>query len=275
MEDKKYWVWLSLVPGLGYKGVEKLLKDYTLEELWKEGKDKLRDRDIKEKAERSYEIIQKEGIEVIDIYDKRYPPLLSRIYNPPIAIYVKGNLLTPNPVAVVGSRGVSDYGRRASIEISSALAKEGYTVVSGMAKGADTYAHKGALKAGGRTMAVLGTAIDETYPKENVDIRREIEVRGCTLSEYPPLCKTYSANFVARNRIISGMSMATIIVEAGRKSGSLITGNFALEQGRDVYSLPGEIYSSLSAGTNHLIKEGAIPLISIEYLMEQLKEIKY
>lgn len=205
--------------------------------------------------------------EVITINDRCYPEQLKQIYDAPKKLYVRGNkeILGGFGIAIVGCRDNTKYGEVVSKNLAYNLAKNGVNIISGLAKGIDSFAHIGAIYAKGRTIAVLGNSIDSIYPKENEIIAQKIlEYGGAVISEYPVGAKIEKKYFPARNRIISGLSHGAIVVEAKEKSGSLITADFALEQGRDVYAVPGSITSIHSAGTNNLIKEGAIPVTKYE-----------
>lgn len=207
-------------------------------------------------------------IEIHTVYEnsKLYPYLLYNIYNRPRRLYVLGNLgnLNRKAITIVGARDCSNYGKKIAIELSYQNSKRGYVIVSGLAKGIDKYAHIGALKAKGRTIAVLAHGLNQIYPKENRKLAIEIlNNNGTLITEYSFKDTVKKENFVNRNRIVSGLSEATIIVEAKEKSGSLITANFALEQGRNVYAVPGDISSNNSIGTNKLIQEGAQIISSI------------
>jgi DNA processing protein len=187
-------------------------------------------------------------------------------------LYVRG-VLNPEDnwaVAVVGTRRVSTYGRQVAEEIGSYLASNGVTVVSGLARGVDAIAHQSALKAGGRTIAVLGCGVDRIYPPEHTQLAERIMANGAILSDYPIGTPPDASNFPPRNRIISGLSMATVVVEAGETSGALITAQFALDQGREVFAVPGNILAIQSKGTNKLIAEGARPLLSVHDLLDVL-----
>ena len=203
--------------------------------------------------------------EMITINDRCYPEQLKQIYDAPKKIYVRGNkeILKDFGIAIVGCRDNTKYGELITKNLAYNLAKKGVNIISGLAKGIDSFAHIGALYAKGKTIAVLGNGIDTIYPKENEIIANKIiEYGGAIISEYPLGAKIERKNFPERNRIISGLSQGVIVVEAKEKSGSLITAEFALEQGKDVYAVPGSITSSHSAGTNELIKDGAIPVTS-------------
>ncbi|MDI6618278.1 MAG: DNA-processing protein DprA [Clostridiales bacterium] len=217
------------------------------------------------------ENILSKGIKIISIDDKSYPEKLKQIYDPPYVLYVRGNMEKyEKNVAVVGSRRCTMYGRNAAKKLSFMLSKYNIGVISGMARGIDTQAHMGAIENGGYTCAVLGCGCDIVYPPENKKLMDEIIEHGSVVSEYPPGVMPLSGNFPARNRIISGMSDGVLVVEAGEKSGALITADFALEQGRDVYAIPGSIFSNMSKGTNFLIKQGAKPVTDICDILEEL-----
>ncbi|HOJ09630.1 MAG TPA: DNA-processing protein DprA, partial [Clostridiales bacterium] len=217
------------------------------------------------------EAIRKNQIEVITIHDELYPYYLKNIYDPPVVLYCKGKILAnENAISLVGSRKATAYGLEAGEELAYQLACLGITVVSGMARGIDSSAHKGALKAQGRTIAVLGCGLDVVYPAENKVLMNNILEKGAVISEYLPGTMPFQRNFPARNRIISGMSLGVVVVEAAADSGSLITANFALEQGREVFALPGNINRINSTGTNMLIKEGAKLVMSVKDILEEL-----
>lgn len=199
------------------------------------------------------------NIDIISILDSGYPRLLKEIHSPPFIIYVKGKLISEdeNAIAIVGSRKATDYGRRITNELSSELAFAGITIISGLALGLDTQAHSAALNAGGRTIAVLANGLDMIYPISNNNLAKDIINNGAIISEQPLGMPALKPNFPARNRIISGLSQGVLITEAGDKSGTLHTANFALEQNRQVYAVPGPIYNPLAHGPNKLIKLGA------------------
>jgi DNA processing protein len=220
-----------------------------------------------------------EEIQLLTIYRHSYPTLLKEIYDPPPVLYLKGDptyLKTEFKddicLGVVGTRHPTPYGKLAAEEIGMSLAANGITVVSGLARGIDTTAHKAALDGGGRTIAVLGSGFKKLYPKENKKLAKRIMARGAIVSEFPPDTPPVSENFPRRNRVISGLSEAVVVVEAAEKSGALITANFALNQGRDVFAVPGNMTSAKSAGANNLIREGATPVVSSRGLIDQLPE---
>ena len=204
--------------------------------------------------------------------DPLFPPLLAAIHDPPAALYLRGagapGLLSEAAVAVVGARSCSSYGRAIARSLGRELAAAGLVVVSGMARGIDGEAHRGALDGGGRTVAVLGCGIDRDYPAAHAELARRIRERGLLASEYEPGVEPAPWRFPARNRIIAGLCRATVVVEARERSGALITADFALEEGREVLAVPGEITSSLSAGTNALLRLGAAPVTRAEDVLE-------
>jgi DNA processing protein len=204
------------------------------------------------------------GCSTIARGDEAYPALLAAIFDPPEHLYLRGvrqRLLAGPCVAVVGSRACSSYGAAVAESVSRALAAAGVVVVSGLARGVDAAAHRGALAAGGATLAVLGCGIDRDYPASNAGLARRIAEAGLIVSEYPPGVEPAPWRFPARNRIIAGLSVATVVVEARERSGALITADFALEEGREVFAVPGPITAASSAGSNGLLRLGAAPLL--------------
>lgn len=206
-------------------------------------------------------------IKTITIGDEAYPESLKHIYGKPQTLYVLGNekLLNAHSIAIIGCRKASSYGLKNAYKFGYELAKKGICVISGLARGIDTYAHKGALAAKGTTIAVLGCGLDVVYPPENMDLYKQIVMSGgAIITEYPLGSRPEKHHFPARNRIISGLSDGVLVVEAKKRSGTLITVEHALDQGKNVYAIPGNITSENSYGTNELIKEGAIPITKIE-----------
>jgi DNA processing protein len=212
------------------------------------------------------------GVTVIPFADARYPERLRAIADPPPVLYAKGNLRPEDDkaVAVVGSRSASDYGRRVARDLCHGLATLGFTVVSGMARGIDGTAHESALNSGGRTIAVLGSGVDCAYPPEHKDLYQRIIERGAVISEYPLGTRPVAFNFPARNRLIAGLSLGVVVVEATEKSGSLITARLAAEQGREVFAVPGEVGSSRSRGAHRLIRQGAKLVERVEDIVEEI-----
>ena len=286
-EDLKYLLALNKIPGIGCKRFMSLLEYYKNgKTIWNLSKkdlmyvpnidEKVSDSIIKQRTiiDPDKELLEtiKKGINVVTIFDDNYPFLLKNIYDPPPIIYFKGELSQDKDnfsIAVVGSRKPTYYGRYVAEKISKQLALEGITVVSGMAIGVDTFAHKGSLAGGGRTIAVLGSGIDVPYPNRNINLMMEIAMNGAVISEFPPGTKPLPAHFPMRNRIISGLSLGILVVEAGPRSGALITADCGLEQGREVFSVPGNITSVNSKGTNRLIKQGAKLVDSVEDILEE------
>ena len=224
-----------------------------------------------DKVKEELELIDKNKINIITYKDDPYPAKLMNIYDRPPFLYVRGNLNKDDiNIAIVGSRQASTYGKYTTEKISRELALKGLTIVSGMARGIDSVAHRGALTAHGRTIAVLGSGLDVIYPPENKILFADIIQNGAVISEFPLGTPPRSANFPTRNRIISGMSYGVVIVEAGEKSGSLITARLALEQGREVFAVPGSIDAAGSRGTNKLIKQGAKLIENTDDIMEEI-----
>lgn len=284
-ERLKYWVWLTSMDSMSPKKMNRLIEEFgDPVNLWYSSVKELKkinylnetdliqliDKNKKENADRYLSELAKKNIRIITIKDGEYPDILRNIYDPPVVLYVKGGLKRDEKaLAIVGSRNASEYGSKIAYKLAYKLSLAGFTVISGLAKGIDTFAHIGALEAGGRTVAILGCGIDRIYPQENRKLSEKIENSGAIISEYLPGNKPMPYNFPARNRIISGMAMGIIIVEAGEKSGSLITANHALDQGREVFAVPGNIDSINSKGTNKLIKDGARIITGIEDVLEE------
>lgn len=217
------------------------------------------------------------GQSLVTLEQKEYPQGLAKVYDAPYGLYFQGVLPEAQDrlVAIVGSRNCSAYGQKMAEELSRELGRRGYWVVSGMAKGIDAYSHRGCIEAGGKTVAVLGCGVDVCYPKSNHMLYGQIKNQGCVLSEYPPGTQPLARQFPARNRIISGMSRQVIVVEAREKSGSLITIDYALEQGKDVYAVPGRMTDPLSRGCNNLIGQGAGIITSVEQFIFNIEEIGF
>lgn len=287
---EKYLVWLSSI-GIGEKRLNLLLnKFHSLEEIWlaKEeqlievegiGKgvvEKIVNKNYKKEIDSYIEKMKKAQIFIITKEDTRYPKKLKNIYEKPLVLYVKGNIniLNEFSIAVIGCRECSSYGKDISKSIGYSLAKYNINVISGMARGIDTYSHIGCINGNGQTIAVLGNGVDYIYPRENIGIYNKIlETNGAIISEYIIGTEPNRMNFPARNRIISGLSDGVIVVEAKEKSGTLITVDFALEQGKNVFTVPGNITSVNSFGTNNLIKEGAKPITCIDDILEEYAQL--
>ena len=215
---------------------------------------------------------KKSGVKIITLLDQDYPQALKEIPAAPIVLYCLGEITALDNLAIgiVGSRRASFYGLNNAEIFAAQLARQGITIVSGMARGVDTYAHRGALKVKGRTIAVMGSGFNHIYPAENADLCRQISTCGAVISEFPMETKPLPVNFPRRNRLISGLSLGVLITEAARNSGALITADFALEQGREVFALPGRIDSAGSMGTNALLKQGAKIVTCCDDILEEL-----
>src|SRR5438128_3653189 len=273
------WIALNMTPGIGPRAAVKLLERFGSAEavfgatraeieqvrLPPEAVDSVVARDLHEEAEGEIENVRKLGGDILVIAQSVYPSLLPEIYDPPIVLYVKGawtECLDQPCVAIVGSRRCSTYGQNAALMVARDLAQRGVTIISGFARGIDAAAHRGALEGGGRTVAVLGTGIDEVYPRDHRKLVEEILDRnGALVSQFPLGTPPVSENFPYRNRIISGLSLGVCVVEAAENSGSLITARLAIEQNREVWAVPGNITSRNSFGTNYLIKGAGAKLV--------------
>ncbi len=284
--DKRYWVGFNLVKGIGAVRLQALLDHFgDLELAWQAPADalleaglgpKLIERLVQVRAsvdlDKYMERVTAQGIAILTWQDELYPHRLIEIDQPPPVLYVRGALTTEDSwaVAVVGTRRVSAYGRQVTEELSAFLVANGVTVVSGLARGVDAIAHQSALKNGGRTLGVLGCGVDRIYPPEHSQLAEKMMMSGAVISDYAPGTPPDASNFPPRNRIISGLSMATVVVEAGDTSGALITAQFAVDQGREVFAVPGNILAPQSKGTNRLIAQGARPMLSARDLLDVL-----
>ncbi|QGT99152.1 hypothetical protein SYNTR_0559 [Candidatus Syntrophocurvum alkaliphilum] len=216
-----------------------------------------------------------EDIKIVCVVEDEYPESLQNIYNKPYMLYYRGDLkvLNQTAFAIVGARTATPYGRKVARQFGRDLSAQNISIVSGMARGIDAEAHWGALESGGKTVAILGSGIKIIYPKENVKLYEEITKKGVVLSEFVPTAQPKPGNFPQRNRIISGLSKGLLVVEAKEKSGALITVDFALEQGKDVFAVPGPITSNNSKGTNQLIKDGAKIVTQVDDVLEEYKDV--
>ncbi len=282
--EKIYMAALSMVPGIGTAKLKKLVAYFgSAEQVWRaNNQDLILSGQLDESLSgqiislrRSIDILkladkwQREGIKICSLTDDDYPGLLRQIFDPPLQFYYRGNLpLTDNLLAIVGSRQATAYGKNAASMLAAGLAAAGVWIVSGAARGIDSAAHTGALGKG-NTIAVLGCGVDVVYPPENRKLLAQIAEQGAVISEYAPGTLPYPAYFPARNRIISGLSRGTVIVEAAAKSGALITADCALNEGRDVFAVPGSIFSSASKGVHNLIKQGARLVDSVDEILEE------
>jgi DNA processing protein len=226
-------------------------------------------------AERECSAVARAGARIVTFYDQEYPPLLKEVADAPPFLYVRGHLpFIDQGLGVVGSRRASHYGLMTTERLSIDLVQHGITVVSGMARGVDTAAHRGALKGNGTTVAVLGSGIDVLYPPENARLFAQVMESGAVVSEFPMGTAPLAVNFPCRNRIISGCCIGVLVVEAAEKSGSLITAEYALEQGREVFAVPGNITLANSKGTNRLIKQGAKLVESVDDILDELLPLR-
>jgi DNA processing protein len=281
------WFSLKNVKGVGNHLFKKLIDQFqfpenifkaTVEELTRvEGISQpvakaIRQKKITDHEKREFDSACEKGIRIVTMVDESYPPLLLQIPDPPPLLYVLGNLeKSAVHLAIVGSRNATRYGITTAKQLSRELVHHGISIVSGMARGIDTAAHDGAIEANGHTIAVLGSGIDIVYPPENRSLFQKIKETGAVISEFPLCTNPEPYHFPLRNRIISGMSVGTIVVEAAMKSGSLITAKLAAEQGREVFAVPGSIHSFKSAGTHNLLKQGAK---LVENAVDVLEEIQ-
>ncbi len=284
--DIKYRVGFSLVSGIGRVRLTQLENYFTsLENAWKANPAELKQAGLdsgsvraitsqrpKISLEAEMEKLDRFGVKVFSWHDDGYPSRLKEIYDYPPLIYVRGSLRAEDEwcLAVVGTRRATVYGRQVAEEIVADLAQSKITIVSGLAKGIDTVAHHSALEAGGRSIAIFACGLDTVYPAENANLARRVMQQGALISEYPLGTKPRAENFPRRNRIMSGLSLGVLVIEAGESSGALITAHLALEQNREVFAIPGSILSPASRGTNHLIQEGAKLVHDYSDILEEL-----
>ena len=286
VDTKAYWIAFNRVSGIGPVRLAALIEECgTIEAAWRASIQQMQaarlDRrtielflDARRSIDPATELQRTldAGLEVLTWDDEAYPESLRTVDGAPPVIYVRGRILSQDEwaIAVVGTRHASNYGREVARVLGSELAQAGVTVISGLALGIDTVAHRAALDAGGRTIAVLGSGVDQIYPPQNRGLAQAIVQQGALISDYALGTRPDASNFPPRNRIISGLSRGVIIVEAGERSGALITARFAAEQGRDLFAVPGSILAPGSAGCNALIQQGAAPLLSVDDVLEQL-----
>jgi DNA processing protein len=285
-DPKCYWIAFNLVKGIGSARMRALLEAFgTAQAAWEAAPAELEAVGLSARLveavrqtrnsgalERTWEVIEKQGLTVLTWEDEAYPRRLKEIDQPPPVLYLRGEVADEDQwsVAIVGTRRATAYGRQAAEELAAGLARRGITVVSGLARGIDAIAHQAALKADGRSLAVLGCGVDQVYPPEHRRLAEQLCQQGGLVSDYPPGTPPEAANFPPRNRIISGLSMAVVVIEAGESSGALITASFASEHGRLVFALPGSIYAPQSKGTNRLIREGAHIYLDLPGMLELL-----
>jgi len=269
----KYWLSLSMMRGMGKSVRAAIEEGSTVEEVFYSTASQRTDAQaLIDAARKEIDLALARGVRFVTFDSPLYPECLRHIYDPPLALYVLGKeeLLSSPSVAVVGTRNASSYGRQMAERFGAGLSEAGITVVSGMARGCDTWAHRGALSKGGNTIAVLGTGIDVVYPKENRRLYEEIKEQGLIVTEFPLSTPPLAKNFPVRNRIISGLTGGVVVVEAPVRSGAMMTARLSLEAGREVFALPGRADSQKSGGTNRLIKEGAILVENVEDVLSVL-----
>ena len=285
-KDIKYGVGFSLIPGIGPIRFTQLESYFgNLEGAWKATPAELKQSGLdsgsihaitswrpKISLEAEMEKLDRYGVKVVTCHDPDYPSRLKEIYDYPPLLYVRGSLLPEDEwcLAVVGTRRATVYGRQVTEEIVADLTRSKITIVSGLAKGIDSIAHHSALDAGGRSIAVFACGLDIVYPSENANLARRIIQQGALISEYPLATRPKADNFPRRNRIMSGLSLGVLIIEAGETSGAMITARLAVEQNREVFAIPGSVLSPASRGTNHLIQEGAKLVRAYTDILEEL-----
>ena len=284
--DTKYWVAFIRIPSIGTARVRLLERAFgTLEEAWQAPTEALRAAGMDRRAleqvvsrrpriDPDMEMAQldAQGIRAISWHHPEYPPLLKEIHDPPPVLFLKGGFIPEDrrAVAVVGTRRATAYGREACVALVQDLARNGVTIVSGLARGIDGFAHRAALEAGGRTIAVLASGLDVVYPPEHRDLAQEVAQAGALTSEHPLGTRPVAQNFPRRNRILSGMALGVLVVEAPDKSGAMWTVTWALEQGREVFAVPGSIFSPASQGVNRMVQDGAKLVLNYTDVLEDL-----
>ncbi|HEX2905619.1 MAG TPA: DNA-processing protein DprA [Phototrophicaceae bacterium] len=286
MSDCQYWLGFSLVPEIGPKRLSHLLTAFgNLAAAWTATETQLHQSglekqpltnllQVRQQLDLDAEMakVEKAGARLVTLVDDEYPAPLKTLPDAPAVLYVRGRL-TPDDeraLSVVGTRRATSYGRDAAYSFAKQLAAQDITIISGLAHGIDSAAHRGALDGGGRTLAVLGCGIDRIYPADNQKLATDILRHGAIISEFPIGTPPEAHNFPRRNRIISGLSLGVLVVEAPEKSGALITTTMAAEQGREVFAIPGNIFNPMSSGTNRLIQDGAKLVMTVEDILEEL-----
>ncbi|MBS3765883.1 DNA-processing protein DprA [Candidatus Bipolaricaulota bacterium] len=289
-ESNKYWLGINMSSAITPQRFHLLLNHFpSVESIWNASREELESiegfddaaekfceqRDEEELGE-ELEKCRRQDLEILTLEDSRYPESLRTIDKPPPVLYVKGEYVEEDQlgVAMVGTRKNTNYGKKVAKKLAQQLAREGFTLVSGMARGIDTFSHKAALGAGGRTVAVMGTGFDHTYPKSNASLMREISENGAVMTEFPFYQRPAKWTFPQRNRIISGLTRGTIVVEAPESSGALITAHDALSQGREVFAVPGDVRRPTMKGTHGLIKDGAKLVEDAADVVEEFKDVQ-
>ena len=286
-KELEFWVATSAIPGVGTATFNYLLKYFKrLQKFWEAPDSEIQKLKLDSKARESIirfrnevrprlylETVYERGIKVVSVVDRDYPANLRQISDAPPVLYFRGTLLPADDlaIAVVGARFATSYGRQVTEQLVGSLVMSGLVIVSGLARGIDSFAHRAALEAGGRTIAVLGSGVDTIYPPENKKLAEDIVKNGALVSEFPLGFPSVPSNFPARNRIISGLSLGVLVTEAAEDSGYLITAGQAAEQGREDFAVPGLIVSKMSRGTNNLIKEGVHPATDASDILQILE----
>lgn len=290
MSDTQYWLGFTLIPGIGPKRLLRLREGFgALAEAWRASEADLRQCGLDEPSlthilrhrariqpAAEMERVQRAGARLITLEDADYPELLRQIDDPPAVLYVRGMMtaLDERALAIVGTRKATRYGLDVTRDIARELARHGITVLSGLALGIDAAAHGAAIDGGGRTLAVMGCGVDVVYPLENADLHRQIMRQGAVVSEFALGAQPTPANFPRRNRILSGLALGVLVVEAPKGSGALITASLAADQGREVFAVPGSIYSPNSYGPNHLIQDGAKLVMSVDDILAEFQIVQ-
>lgn len=286
MNDAKYWLGFGLIPEIGFKRFRMLLEQFeTASAAWHAPEASLRAAGLetdrlnaflgkraKLDLDAEFRKVSSAGAQLITQADEAYPSLLRPLPDAPPMLFVRGEITSDDTlsVAIVGTRRASTYGKDAAAYFARELAANGVTIISGMAHGVDAAAHRAAIQTGGRTLAVLGCGIDQVYPRDHSNLAAEITRHGAVISEFPVGTKPEAYNFPRRNRIISGLSLGVLVVEAPEKSGALITATAAAEQGREVFAVPGNIFNPLGMGANRLIQDGAKLAATVDDVLEEL-----
>ncbi len=270
MDKKLLWLGLYIRKKANFKLIQYFINNIELSEIFE--KEKISKKEIVKLAQEELKNAERQNIQILFYEDKKFPPQLKDISYPPLFLYVKGEFNCQMPLfSIVGSRKPTIYGKEVAYEFAKKIAENGIGIVSGLARGIDSIAHKGCLDVNGYTIGVLGSGLDIIYPPENRDLfERIIKNKGAIISEFPLGTKPRKENFPRRNRIISGLGTGVLVIEAGKKSGTLITAKWALEQGKEVFAVPGNIFSSQSEGTHYLLKQGAILVTSPEDIFYHL-----
>lgn len=288
-EELRPWLTLRLIPGMGNRSFKALMQRFgSPENILKASERQLREvpllrsdfirdilhhLDLKERVETELRLIEKHQVRLITFCEPNYPKNLAQIYDPPFLLYVRGDIKEEDhrAIAIVGTRKPTTYGLGEAEKLAGQLAQRGITVVSGLARGIDTAAHRGALQREGRTIAVLACGVDVAYPEENKELMRQISNQGALVSEYPMSTKPIRTLFPMRNRIISGLSLGVVIVEGSTDSGALITARWATEHNREVFAVPGPVHSPQAKGPHSLIKDGAKLVEQVDDILEELR----